>query len=70
MGVTPDAQTMQPGDVASEIIEKIGNGPVHVVGEANRSIASHVWTVDRRHLVEMMSAAWRHFADEQATSGH
>ncbi|WP_040698640.1 SDR family NAD(P)-dependent oxidoreductase [Nocardia vinacea] len=70
MGVTPDAQTMQPGDVACEIIENIGNGPVHVVGEANRSIASHIWTVDRRHLVEMMSAASRHFADEQAASGH
>ena len=44
-------------DVAREIIENIGNGPVHVVGENNRAVASQVWTIDRRTLVEMMSAA-------------
>ena len=68
MGVTPDDQTMQPGDVAGEIIENIGSGPVYVVGEANRAIASHIWTVDRRTLVEMMSAASRHFAEEENKS--
>lgn len=68
MGVTPDDQTMQPGDVATEIIDNIGNGPVYVVGEANRAVASHIWTVDRRALVEMMSAASRHFAEEEDNS--
>jgi uncharacterized protein len=68
MGVAPDDMTMRPGDVASEIVANIGNGPVHVVGEANRVVASHVWTVDRRALVEMMSAASVHFATELATA--
>jgi short-subunit dehydrogenase len=68
MGVTPDDQTMAPGDVASEIIDNIGNGPVYVVGESNRAIASQIWTVDRRTLVEMMSAASRHFAEEENKS--
>ena len=68
MGVIPDEQTMQPGDVATEIIDNIGNGPVYVVGETNRAIASHIWTVDRRALVEMMSAASRHFAEEENKS--
>lgn len=66
MGVAADDQTMQPEDVAHEIISNIGNGPVYVVGEANRAIAGQIWTIDRRALVEMMSAASRHFADEQA----
>lgn len=66
MGVAADDQTMQPEDVANEIIRNIGNGPVYVVGEANRAIAGQIWTIDRRALVEMMSAASRHFADEQA----
>jgi hypothetical protein len=25
--------------------------------------ASHVWTVERRDLVNMLTAAWLHFAD-------
>ena len=70
MGVTLDEQTMAAEDVAREIIDNIGNGPVYVVGEANRAIASHIWTIDRRALVEMMSAASRHFADEEAAAGH
>jgi uncharacterized protein len=48
---------MRSEDVAREITENIGNGPVHVVGENNRAVAAHVWTVDRRALVEMMSTA-------------
>jgi short-subunit dehydrogenase len=68
MGVIPDDQTMAPGDVASEIIDNIGNGPVYVVGESNRAIAAQIWTVDRRTLVEMMSAASRHFAEVENKS--
>jgi uncharacterized protein len=52
--------------VAREIIENIGNGPVHVVGENNRAVASQVWTIDRRSLVEMMSAASTDFASRRA----
>lgn len=63
MGIEYDPQSqMLPEDVASEIIENIGSGPVHVVGEGNRAVASQVWTIDRRTLVEMMSAATMDFA--------
>jgi short-subunit dehydrogenase len=63
MGVEYDPQAhMLSEDVAHEIIENIGNGPVHVVGENNRAAASAVWTIDRRSLVEMMSAASLDFA--------
>jgi short-subunit dehydrogenase len=68
MGVGPDEQTMTAIDVAAEIIDNIGSGPVYVVGEANRAVASYIWTVDRRAVVEMMSAASTHFASEQ--TGH
>jgi uncharacterized protein len=58
MGIEYDpAAHMLSEDVAREIIENIGNGPVHVVGDNNRAAASAVWTIDRRSLVEMMSAA-------------
>jgi short-subunit dehydrogenase len=63
MGVGYDpAAHMLCDDVAREIIENIGNGPVHVVGENNRAAASAIWTIDRRSLVEMMSAASLDFA--------
>jgi uncharacterized protein len=63
MGITYDPNSqMLSEDVAREIIENVGNGPVHVVGENNRAIASQVWTIDRRALVEMMSAASTGFA--------
>jgi uncharacterized protein len=63
MGVEYDAASqMLPEDVAREILENIGNGPVHVVGENNRAVASQVWPIDRRSLVEMMSAASMDFA--------
>jgi uncharacterized protein len=63
MGVEYDPQShMLSEDVAREIVENIGNGPVHVVGENNRAVASQVWTIDRRSLVEMMSAASKDFA--------
>jgi short-subunit dehydrogenase len=66
MGVDYDAATqMLSEDVAREIIENIGNGPVHVVGERNRAMASQVWTIDRRSLVEMMSAASMDFASRR-----
>jgi short-subunit dehydrogenase len=63
MGIAydPNAQMLSE-DVAREIVENIGNGPVHVVGEHNRAVASQVWTIDRRALVEMMSAASAGFA--------
>jgi uncharacterized protein len=57
----PNAQMLSE-DVAREIVENVGNGPVHVVGENNRAVASQVWTIDRRALVEMMSAASAGFA--------
>lgn len=58
MDVDYDPQTqMCSEDVAAEIIENIGNGPTFVVGENNRAMAQQVWTVDRRTLVEMISAA-------------
>ncbi len=57
MGFAYDPEiVMLSEDVAREIIENIGNGP-DVVGENNRAMASMVWTVDRRTLVELMSAA-------------
>jgi uncharacterized protein len=63
MGIEYDPQSqMLSEDVAREIIDNIGNGPVHVVGENNRAVASQVWTIDRRSLVEMMSAASLDFA--------
>jgi short-subunit dehydrogenase len=66
MGIEYDpAIHMRPEDVAREIIENIGNGPVHVVGENNRATASAVWTIDRRSLVEMMSAASLDFASRR-----
>jgi uncharacterized protein len=66
MGVEYDPQSqMLSDDVAHEIIENIGNGPVHIVGETNRAMASQVWTVDRRSLVEMMSAASIDFASKR-----
>jgi uncharacterized protein len=67
MGIEYDPQTqMLSEDVAREIIDNIGNGPVHVVGENNRAVASQVWTIDRRSLVEMMSAASMDFASRRA----
>ncbi len=66
MGVDYDpAAQMLSEDVAREIVENIGNGPVHVVGENNRAMASQVWTIDRRSLVEMMSAASMDFASRR-----
>lgn len=66
MGVDYDpAAQMLSEDVAREIVENIGNGPVHVVGENNRAMASQVWTIERRSLVEMMSAASMDFANRR-----
>jgi short-subunit dehydrogenase len=59
------AAHMLSEDVAHEIIENIGNGPVHVVGENNRAAASAIWTIDRRALVEMMSTASLDFASRR-----
>jgi short-subunit dehydrogenase len=68
MGIEYDpAMHMLSEDVAREIIENIGNGPVHVVGENNRAAASAVWTIDRRALVEMMSTASLDFASRTNT---
>ena len=58
MGYAYDPETvMLSEDVAREIIDNIGNGPTYPVGERNRTMASMVWTADRRTLVELMSAA-------------
>ena len=70
MGVPYDPETqMLSEDVAREIVENIGNGPIHVVGENNRTMASQVWTTDRRTLVELMSAASIDFAAKQGAAG-
>jgi uncharacterized protein len=55
-------------DAAREIIENIGNGPTYPVGESNRTMASMVWTTDRRTLVELTSAAALDFAAKQGTA--
>ncbi len=69
MGYAYDPETvMLSEDVAKEIIENIGNGPTYPVGESNRRIASMVWTVDRRTLVELMSAASRDSATKHGGS--
>ncbi|SEH72516.1 Short-chain dehydrogenase [Mycolicibacterium rutilum] len=66
MGVEYDPQTqMLSEDVAAEIIANVGNGPTYVVGEHNRAVAEQVWTVDRRTLVEMISAASTQFAESR-----
>jgi short-subunit dehydrogenase len=66
MGIEYDPQShMLPDDVAREIIENVGNGPVYVVGDNNRAVASQVWPIDRRSLVEMMSAASIDFASRR-----
>jgi uncharacterized protein len=66
MGIEYDPQShMLSEDVAREIIANIGNGPVHVVGENNRAVASQVWTIDRRSLVELMSTASIDFASRR-----
>ena len=63
LGIEYDpAAHMLPEVVATEIIENIGNGPVHVVGENNRAASAAVWTIERRALVEMMSTASLDFA--------
>lgn len=70
MGVPYDPDTvMLSEDVAREIIDNIRNGPTYPVGESNRTMASMVWTVDRRTLVELTSAAARDFAAKQGTAG-
>jgi short-subunit dehydrogenase len=66
MGVEYDPRMqMLSADVAREITENVGNGPVYVVGENNRAMAAQVWTVDRRALVELMSAASIDFASRR-----
>lgn len=63
MGVAHDPSAQMSSEaVAREIVEHIADGPVHVVGEHNRAVASQVWTIDRRALVEMMSLASSDFA--------
>lgn len=67
MGIEYDPRAhMTSEDVAREIVENVGNGPVHVVGENNRAVAAQVWTIDRRALVEMMSIASKDFAQKRA----
>ncbi len=68
MGVEFDPHAhMLSEDVAREIVENIGNGPVHVVGENNRAAASAIWTIDRRALVEMMTTASMDFASRRSS---
>lgn len=70
MGVAFDpARGMLPDDVASEIIDNIGNGPTYVVGAANRESAARLWPVDRRAAVEAMSESARVFATRRVSQG-
>lgn len=70
MGVSYDPEhDMLPEDVAREIIENIGNGPTHVVGESNRVSANQIWTVDRRTAVEALSAKTQAFASDRVGVG-
>ena len=70
MGSPYDPDTvMLSEDAAREIIENIGNGPTYPVGESNRTMASMVWTADRRTLVELMSAASIDSATKQGAAG-
>lgn len=70
MGVPYDPATvMLSEDAAREIIDNIGNGPTYPVGESNRKMASMIWTVDRRTLVQMTSAASMDFAAKEGTAG-
>jgi uncharacterized protein len=70
MGYPYDPTTvMLSEDAAREIIENIGNGPTYPVGESNRTMASMVWTADRRTLVELMSTASIDSATKQGTAG-
>jgi len=70
MGFPYEPETvMLPDDVAREIVENIGNGPTYPVGEKNRTMASMVWTADRRTLVELMTAASIDSAGKQGTAG-
>ncbi|CAN5327676.1 SDR family NAD(P)-dependent oxidoreductase [soil metagenome] len=67
MGVTYDpTQIMSAEDAAREIIENIGSGPVFVVGENNRAASAMVWTVPRRTLVDMLSAAAEGFNNQRS----
>jgi short-subunit dehydrogenase len=69
LGVPYDPATMMlSDDAAREIVENIGNGPTYPVGESNRTMASMIWTVDRKTLVEMTSAASIDFAAKQGTA--
>lgn len=56
-----------PDQVAREIIANIRNGPTYVVGEANRAIVSGVWRVDRRVVVEGLSAAAADYSSRRPT---
>ena len=70
MGFPYDPTTvMLSEDAAREIIENIGNGPTYPVGESNRTMASMVWTADRRTLVKLMSTASIDSATKQGTAG-
>ncbi len=70
MGFPYDPENvMLPDDVAREIVANIPNGPTYPVGEKNRTMASMVWTADRRTLVELMSAASIDSAAKQGTAG-
>ena len=63
MTYTPAFQRMRiEYDPAAHMLSE----DVHVVGEKNRVAASAVWTIDRRSLVEMMSAASLDFASRRA----
>ncbi len=69
MGVKFDPRRdLLPEDAAREIIENIGNGPTHFVGEANRAAAARIWPGDRRAAVEAMSAATKAFAQHRVSN--
>jgi short-subunit dehydrogenase len=62
-GISYDPERdLLPAEAAREIIENIGNGPVHLVGETVRASAARIWPADRAAAVAAMSASTRAFA--------
>jgi uncharacterized protein len=58
---------MSSEEVAREIIENIGNGPVHVVGEKNRA-STGSWAADRQTAMEAIDKVMRASAELVATA--
>jgi uncharacterized protein len=54
---TTNTAPMDPDEVAREALAHLGQGPIHVAGESNRSSAASLRSASRDQVVEAMSAA-------------